>query len=80
MSRGELSDDQLRSIARAKKLDTQERNQRKRLAATRKELYAAVADALALDVPLAHLARQIKRDRLALYRWRDAAASSDTDA
>jgi hypothetical protein len=64
---------QLEAIAHAKQLDERERTERAQLEATRRELYAAVADALDQhDVPVARLAGELDRDRPALYRWRDA--------
>jgi len=63
-----------KAITRAKKLDTRERELRAELKATRTQLYAAVAEALdEHGVPLARLARELGRERPAVYRWRDQA-------
>jgi hypothetical protein len=81
MSRGDLSDAQREAIAVAKRLDTLERSQRRKLEATREELRAAVAAALnEHHVPVTRLADAINRDRPALYRWRDQASSKRDSA
>jgi hypothetical protein len=73
---------QLAAIARVEELDERERTERKQLEATRKELYAAVTEALdEHGIPLARVARVINRERDVLYRWRDQtrAGSHDDD-
>ncbi len=69
---GGVSDEQEQAVGRVRQLNARERALRAELEDVRVELRRAVAAALDdHGVPLARLAREIDRDRPALYRWRE---------
>lgn len=67
-----MSPEQTQALARARELDARERAVRADLAEVRAQLRDAVAVAVVdAGLPLAAVARELGRDRPALYRWLD---------
>lgn len=65
-----MSPEQTQALARARELDARERAVRADLAEVRAQLRNAVAVAVVdAGLPLAAVARELGRDRPALYRW-----------
>lgn len=65
-----MTPEQTQALARARELDARERAVRADLAEVRAQLRDAVAVAVVdAGLPLAAVARELGRDRPALYRW-----------
>lgn len=65
-----MNPEQTQALARARDLDARERALRGELDKVRAQLRDAVTAAVVgTGLPLAHVARELGRDRPALYRW-----------